>query len=268
MPRTKMNTYFGWIYLITNIVNEKKYVGLTTLETPKKRYEKHWTNALAGLDYALYRAFRKYGESNFKFEVLYTAMCDNEDELKNCISNMEAYYAEQMMTYIWDDEPGGYNMVWCGDKPTLGFKHTEEELEKMRKAWETRDAPSDLQKKKTSDSLKSFHANANEFQKQMIVDRAKLIGEKQRGRPKKQETKDAISKTLTGRKDSSGVIGNKIMGHTKLGKDGEKYIKTHKYSGWIVHINNKMYGKFSKTFKTLEESKNARNEFLKQFESV
>lgn len=258
-----MKTYFGWIYLITNIVNGKKYIGLTTLETPKKRYEKHWTNAVAGLDYALYRAFRKYGESNFKFEVLYTSMCDNEEELKNCISNMEAYYAEQMNTYIWDNEPGGYNMVWCGDKPTLGFKHTEEELEKMRKAWETRDAPTDLQKKKTSDSLKSFHINANESQKQMIIDRAKLIGEKQKGIPKKQETKDAISKTLTGRKDSSDVIGNKIMGHTKLGKDGEKYIRTHEYSGWMVFINNKKHGYYCKTFPSKDEAITARDEFLK-----
>jgi len=262
MPITKMNTYFGWIYLITNIVNEKKYVGLTTLETPKKRYEKHWTNAVAGLDYALYRAFRKYGESNFKFEVLYTAMCDNEDELKNCISNMEAYYAEQMQTYIWDEEPGGYNMVWCGDKPTLGFKHTEEELKKMRNAWKNRDAPSDSQKKKTSDSLKSFYTNANESQKQKIAERAKLNGEKQRGRPKKQETKDAISKRLTGRKDSTNVIDNKITGHTKLGKDGEKYIRAHIWSGWMVFINNKKYGYFCKTFPTLPESIAARDAFI------
>jgi group I intron endonuclease len=257
-----MNSYLGWVYLITNIVNGKKYIGLTTLETPQKRYEKHWINALAGLEYALYRAFRKYGESNFKFEVIYTAICENQDELKNCISNMEAYYAEQMETYIWNDQPGGYNMVWCGDKPTLGFKHSEEELEKMRKAWENRDPPSDSQKKKTSDSLKLFHANADENQKEMISERAKRIGEKQRGIPKKQETKDAISKTLTGRKDSTNVIDNKITSHTKLGKDGEKYIRAHIFSGWMVSINNKKYGYFCKTFPTLPEAISARDAFI------
>jgi hypothetical protein len=41
-----------------------------------------------------------------------------------------------------------------------------------------------------------------------------------------------------------------------------KYIKPHKWSGWSVYINNKKYGKFSKTFQVLEEAIAARDAFL------
>jgi group I intron endonuclease len=257
-----IDLFTGLIYLITNLVNWKRYVGLTI--RPQKRYKKHWSDALAGSGFALHRAFRKYGKLNFKYEILCTIVSETEDDLKNRLSNMEAYYAEQLQTYTSDAEPGGYNMAWCGDKPTLGVKHTEDELEKMRKAHDNRDPPSDEQKKKTSESLKAFYANADEHQKQANADRAKRIGEKQRGRPKKQETKDAISKALTGRKDSPSIVNNKIASHTELGKTGHKYIKTHKWSGWIVYINNKKYGTFSKTFPILEEAISARDAFIAQ----
>lgn len=260
MPRTRLRHTTGCIYLVTNLINGKRYVGLTV--RPQIRYKKHWSDSLAGSDFALHRAFRKYGKLNFKFEILCTVVSETESDLKNRLSNMEAYYAEQLQTYTSDTYPGGYNMAWCGDKPTLGVKHTEDELEKMRRAHDNRDPPSEEHKKKTSDSLKAHYANADEHQKQLNADRAKRRGEKQRGRPKKQETKDAISKTLTGRKDSSDVIENKIASHTDIGQSGHKYVQPHKWSGWIVYINNKRYGSFSKTFPTLGDAIVARDEFV------
>ena len=51
----------------------------------------------------------------------------------------------------------------------------------------------------------------------------------------------------------------------RVTQSGHKYISPHKWSGWIVHIDNKKYGRFSKTFPVLEEAIVARDEFLAKF---
>jgi hypothetical protein len=49
----------------------------------------------------------KHGRESFKFETLCVVP-------RNRLNDMECYWAEQLETYIWDN-PGGYNMVWCGN---------------------------------------------------------------------------------------------------------------------------------------------------------
>lgn len=49
----------GEIYVIFNSVNNKPYVGIT-IQGYLKRFKKHKECAKRGVDYALYRAMRKY----------------------------------------------------------------------------------------------------------------------------------------------------------------------------------------------------------------
>jgi group I intron endonuclease len=57
------------IYKITNIITDDTYVGQTT-KTLARRFSVHKCNARCGTDTHLYRAMRRYGEQNFKAEVL------------------------------------------------------------------------------------------------------------------------------------------------------------------------------------------------------
>ena len=59
----------GYIYQITNLVNDKKYIGLTT-STIQERWKQHLQALDRGINYALYRAMRKYGVENFLLEEL------------------------------------------------------------------------------------------------------------------------------------------------------------------------------------------------------
>jgi group I intron endonuclease len=260
-----IDQWVGFIYLITNLVNGKMYVGLTT-RTILQRFHKHLLNARSGEESSLYSAFRKYGESNFKIEPLCRVKSDSEDGLKKQLANMEEYYADQLGTYVWDVYPG-YNMAVCGAQPTLGVKHTPEELRKMSLARQGYTATEET-KTKTSASLKLYHINASSEEREKIRERAVRRGKAQEGVPKPQEVKDKISKTLTGRVDSPNVIANKMASHIEIGKSGYKYIQPHKWSGWIVLLNNKTNGTFSKTFPTLEEAISARDEFLSKHTSI
>jgi len=109
------------IYLRTNLVNGKQYVGQAT---DFKRREYQWKNIstpYAG-DY-INKAREKYGIENWKVEVL--KECEAIDEL----NYWEKYYIETLNT----KRPYGYNLN-DGGKGQVGFKHSEESKDKMSKS--------------------------------------------------------------------------------------------------------------------------------------
>jgi group I intron endonuclease len=59
----------SWVYIITNDVNDKLYVGLTDHDDPRTRWEEH-LHDYCHQDKGLYRAMRKHGEEHFCFEVI------------------------------------------------------------------------------------------------------------------------------------------------------------------------------------------------------
>lgn len=91
------------IYIITNKVNNKQYVGLTT-KTIQERFWAHKYAASKNRGYYLHNAIRKYGENNFIVEHLDTA--ENLIELKK----KEIFYIHKYNTY-----EHGYNLTKGGD---------------------------------------------------------------------------------------------------------------------------------------------------------
>lgn len=90
----------GYIYKITNIINNKVYIGQTT-KTVEARWKQH---KKASLDkkYSLYYAMRKYGIDNFKIETI--EQCKDE-ELNEKEIEWIAFY---------DSYHNGYNMTIGG----------------------------------------------------------------------------------------------------------------------------------------------------------
>ena len=73
-----MNT----IYLITNKINNKQYIGSTIIE-PQKRFKQHIYNSTHKnthqYNYPLYQAMRKYGIDNLNFEIILQKDCSEEE---------------------------------------------------------------------------------------------------------------------------------------------------------------------------------------------
>ena len=65
------------IYLITNTVNGKRYIGKTT-QPLEKRWYQHCKNAEYGKDTYLYRSIRKHGVANFTCEHLADGLDEEE----------------------------------------------------------------------------------------------------------------------------------------------------------------------------------------------
>jgi group I intron endonuclease len=119
--------------------NGKTYIGQTRFKSPIRRWNNHINASKRGSTFAIHSAIRKYGVDTFNFECLCSVPYD-------ALNNMEAYYAEQYESYTWDN-PGGYNMTWCGES-----KLTDETCSKISLRSKGK-VISEEQKRKISETL-------------------------------------------------------------------------------------------------------------------
>lgn len=109
----------GYIYKITNVLNNKVYIG-QTVKTVEKRFNQHKNNS--NKEYfsqiILYKAFNKYGINNFKCETI-----EEVDNLK--LDEREKYWIEFYNSYF-----DGYNSTLGGRLVQLYNWDTEEIIEK------------------------------------------------------------------------------------------------------------------------------------------
>lgn len=94
------------VYLITNEVNGKRYVGVTT-KTLKRRWKAHRNAAVSGSYYWLHKAMRKYGNDAFVMEELAVAWC------RDLAAQIEERLIAFFGTYWLDGR--GYNQTRGGD---------------------------------------------------------------------------------------------------------------------------------------------------------
>lgn len=109
------------VYSITNKLNNKKYIGKS--DNIYVRWDEHRKdlNKCVHHNKHLQRAWNKYGEENFIFEIV--EKCKNDDI---------AYQRERYWVRYYDSFKNGYNMNE-GGTGGLGYTHTEENIEKMSK---------------------------------------------------------------------------------------------------------------------------------------
>lgn len=108
----------GYIYMITNQINNKKYVGCT-ITTLKKRFEEHaWRCIKTDSNTKFCNSIRKHGIENFKIELI------EECEI-NTIYDREKHHISFLKTYEI-----GLNST-LGGEGCLGYKHSKEIREKI-----------------------------------------------------------------------------------------------------------------------------------------
>jgi len=74
---------FGHIYLLTNKINNKKYVGQST--QVRKRFGEHIRRANNGENHPICDAFNEYGINNFEFAIIDSASNISELDLKKIV---------------------------------------------------------------------------------------------------------------------------------------------------------------------------------------
>lgn len=107
-----------YIYKIENIINNKKYIGLTN--NPARRKRRHFYDLEKGIhdNPHLQKAYNKYGKDNFIFEVLAEFDCSLEE-----IKEHEKEFIKKYDTYL-----NGYNCNPGGDLSYNFGQLTKEEV--------------------------------------------------------------------------------------------------------------------------------------------
>lgn len=113
----------GYIYKITNVINNKSYVGVTIQTDASTRFKSHMSSIRNGRGCPLLKkAVNKYGEASFKFEVL--IICFDNDVYK---------YEEEYIMKFNTMSPNGYNVAEGGksSRNFLGKTHSEQTRQKI-----------------------------------------------------------------------------------------------------------------------------------------
>jgi len=181
----------GIVYIFTNLINNKKYIGITT-KTLEERYKYH----LWGINNGSYfhNALRKYGVENFKLEILDKANSENE------LKEKEIYWIK-----FYNSRKQGYNLTNGGDG-VWGYKHTEETKEYLRKV-------------NSGSNNHMYGRELSEETKIKLSESLKGENNPNYGKPMKELTKHNLSKT---QKDSGRYKGDKNPNYGKIHSDNTK----------------------------------------------
>lgn len=186
---------YGLIYKVTNLINNKIYIGQTTRSFNRRKIE-HINQALHPETYKrkpcryFHAALVKYGLENFKWEILFE--CKTKEEL----NNKEIYLIKEFNSY----GKNGYNLSIGGDS-NAGYKHSIETRERMKKHKHTKESKEKLSKSHSGKKLS-----------QITKDKLRIINT---GIKKSQEQREKAKIYLKGKgvkkvKCSNGIIYNSI----------------------------------------------------------
>lgn len=113
---------WGTLYKVTHVPSGRVYVGQTQGK-PQRRWKRHLSLARNSPKQHLHRAIAKYGESYFKFEILWEGEC----------SRIELDQYEIFQIKFWRSNELGFNET-IGGFGTSGFKMAPETIEKVIRA--------------------------------------------------------------------------------------------------------------------------------------
>lgn len=105
------NKYMGYIYKISNNINNKIYIGKTTRDI-KTRFKQHCSKTAHKEDNSiLHKAMDKYGINNFYIEEVNVVTSNTKEDLTILLNEMEKYYIDVFDTV----SPNGYNILRGGE---------------------------------------------------------------------------------------------------------------------------------------------------------
>lgn len=198
----ELKDVYGFIYITTNMVNGKRYIGQKKFEEGTNLYR--WKSYL-GSGTTLKRAIKKYGKDNFHRDIIDVAYSEKE------LNNKEKHYINIYDAINSDDY---YNIAEGGRKDPFAGKTDEEILEIRRKA---------------SESLSKVNKGENHpnFGKKTKEETKIKISKSLKGRPLSEERKKNISLGLKRRNNKNKFNLNVRNFSTSKAENSSRSKKKH-----------------------------------------
>lgn len=224
-----MKKRFGYIYITTNLINGKKYIGQHAYSEFNENYK--------GSGVYIQKAIKKHGKENFKVEIL--EWCYSQEEL----NEREVYWID---FYQAVESDNFYNLAKGGDGCKKGSKLSEETKQRL----------SEIHQGSKHHMYGKHHT---EESKRKISEARKGKPSKNKGKPFSEDHKLKLSQNHADFKREKNPLYKKVCLH----KDNKnKYVDSSDINkflleGWIIGtwVVNNMLGK-----KHSEESKRKMSE--------
>jgi group I intron endonuclease len=151
----------GYIYLVTNKVTNKQYVGQTKCDDIETRWNSHRKMLKDSIGRYLLSAYKKYGIENFKFQII--CICFDE-----CCDELEEMYIKKFNTLV----PNGYNLK-LGGKSTKHHEVTKQLIAKRLKERVTDEIRHEMREKTKHSEYFSYLKKYIEEEKKVLSNRQK-----------------------------------------------------------------------------------------------
>lgn len=151
-----INEPYGFIYITTNLINGKRYLG-------QKKFDRKWKEYL-GSGKIFKNAVKKYGKDNFKRNIVY--ICSSAEELNKIEYDLSLFFNVV-------ESPDWYNMVFGGGT-TSGIKVTEDVRKKLSAARKKNTIEHPEYDEHHSKQMKKFYQN-NPNSRVEVSERSKLL---------------------------------------------------------------------------------------------
>lgn len=213
---------YSYIYLTTNLINGKQYVGQHSTNNMNDGY--------VGSGTIMLKAIKKYGKENFKVDVM--QFCINQEEMDFFEDKYIIWY-ETMSPKGYNLRSGGHERFIISDElreilknSHIGYEYSDEQRINHKKAMNREDV-----KAKLSEASKRAWSDPNIREKYLIVLKDKDLVERRRksfiGYKHSDESKEKMSRIQKNRKHSdkqnnmqSDIMKQKI--HIYNPENGEK----------------------------------------------
>lgn len=193
----------GCVYLVTNRINGKRYVG-KTIRSLSDRKQAHKKCVEKGSKTAFHNAIRKYGFASFDWEVLI------EEDTNRLLNRWEKWYIRKLGTR----PPAGYNLTDGGD----GLNNPSDEVrEKIGSAFRGKK----LTPEHIAKCTVAFHSPEAQAKHLVTVRSAKdraRNSETHKGKKQSKESNAKRSKTLMGH-----VVTQETKDKISVGKTGQTH---------------------------------------------
>lgn len=217
------------IYLITNKVNGKQYVGQTT-QSLFRRWHLHCSKS--GRCLAMKSAIRKYGKENFSIKSIYVASCLEE------LNQMEREFINKYNTLF----PNGYNLTIGGSSRTVFSEETRKRMSDAKIGH----IPWNKGLTKEDPRVVSYIRSGT---------KSHAYGKAYHSRPHSEETKIKISKSNTGRKLKEELRKNFIKSRHRISirciENGKIYVSIKEASLHLSILESGISNVLAKRRKTV-----------------
>ena len=173
----------GFVYMITNTVNQKHYIGISIHEPVNGRIKRH----LAGYggNRLLTHALKKYGKESFTYEIL------EQNVFPDLLPSLEVSYIAKLNTVA----PHGYNLTTGGDGGKVPCEETRKKMSKSQKGRKH----TEVTKRKISEKNKG-EKNPN-YNKTASEETRRKMSRRRKGRKLSQKTRQEMSERQKGEKN-------------------------------------------------------------------